>query len=229
MTIWQDILNRFNAFGNSVREAFQPQAARDTIGFSIAFIALAAKLAKADGLVTRDEVRAFRSVFIIPRDQEKNAARVFNLCRQDTAGYEAYAEKLEAMFRKDPDAGDIRMDVLDGLFHIAMADDEYHPAEKAFIQSVASIFGLSEAQFLRMEARHVPDIWDPYAVLGVPPAASEAEIDAAWRKAIRENHPDVLRSRGLPDEMMALAHARMIDVNKAREALRGQPPPCGPE
>ena len=221
-TFWQMILRRLAEIGGSLRQSFQSSATRDQIGFSIAFIALAAKLAKADGVVTRDEVRAFRSVFHIPPDEEANAARVFDICRQDTAGYEIYARKMEAMFRKDPDAGDIRKDVLDGLFHIAMADGEYHPNEKAFIQKVARIFGLDEGAFVRMESRHVPGVWDPYAVLDLDPDAGIDDIERAWRQAARDNHPDILKARGLPEEMMVIANARMMDINRARDALLEQ-------
>ena len=59
-----------------------------SVAFTIAVIALGAKMAKADGLVTKDEVAAFRQVFTIPKSEEENAARVFNLARQDVAGFQ---------------------------------------------------------------------------------------------------------------------------------------------
>ncbi|NHX28199.1 molecular chaperone DjiA, partial [Escherichia coli] len=97
-----------------------------SVAFTIAVIALGAKMAKADGRVTRDEVTAFREVFTIPPSETENAARVFNLARQDVAGFEEYAQRIARMFNED-DAP--LTDLLEGLFHIAIADGEYHPAE----------------------------------------------------------------------------------------------------
>ena len=123
-----------------------------TVGFAIAVIALGAKMAKADGLVTRNEVTAFREVFAIPQADEKSAARVFNLAREDVAGYEDYARKIATMFEAD---SAVLTDLMDGLFHIAVADGEYHPAENAFLERVAEIFGMSKRDFaaLRTAAR----------------------------------------------------------------------------
>ncbi|PPB80321.1 DnaJ like chaperone protein [Albidovulum inexpectatum] len=185
--------------------------------FTIAVIALGAKMAKADGQVTRDEVTAFREVFAIPPGEEKNAARVFNLARQDVAGYELYARKIARMFGPgDP----VLVDLLEGLFHIALADGAYHPHEDAFLREVARIFGVSEATFRGLLARFAPDeACDSYCVLGVSPDAPMEEIRAAWRRAVKECHPDRLRARGLPDEALKMAEQRLIAINRAWEDI----------
>ncbi len=101
-----------------------------SVAFTIAVIALGAKMAKADGQVTRDEVTAFREVFHIPASEEANAARVFNLARTDVAGFEDYAARIGAMYAEDQAP---LCDLMEGLFHIAMADGEYHPDEDQFL------------------------------------------------------------------------------------------------
>lgn len=188
-----------------------------TVGFAIAVIALGAKMAKADGLVTRNEVTAFREVFAIPQADEKSAARVFNLAREDVAGFEDYARKIATMFEAD---SAVLMDLLDGLFHIAVADGEYHPAEDAFLERVAEIFGMSKREFAALRARNVPDADpDPYTVLGVDPAMSLADIRKVWRRLVVETHPDRMIARGVPEEAVQLAQTRLIAINNAWEEI----------
>lgn len=191
-----------------------------SIGFTIAVIALGAKMAKADGVVTRNEVMAFRSIFTIPREEEQNAARVFNLARQDVAGFELYARKIAAMFGPgDP----VLADLMEGLFHIALADGEYHPHEDAFLRAVAKIFGIGDRCFRSLVGRLVPDaVPDPYDVLDVAHDAPSEVVREAWRRAVRENHPDRLLARGLPAEAMRLAEERMAAINRAWEEINGK-------
>ena len=121
-----------------------------SVAFTIGVIALGAKLAKADGTVTRDEVAVFRAVFTIPPGEEGHAASVFNLARQDVAGFDAYARKIAGLFPKgDP----VLRDLLEGLFAVAVADGDFHPAEEAFLAEVTQIFGLSDACFNALKAR----------------------------------------------------------------------------
>lgn len=191
-----------------------------SVAFTIAVIALGAKMAKADGLVTRDEVTAFREVFQIAEEDTAGAARVFNLARQDAAGFEDYARRIAAMFGDNPE---MLGDLMEGLFHIAMADGTYHPNEDAFLDTVAGIFGLSDDRFHSLKARFVPDTSPlPHTVLGIAPDASPDEARAAWRKLVRDNHPDALVARGLPPEAIKLAEKRMIDINRAWETFSGK-------
>ncbi len=188
-----------------------------SVGFTIAVIALGAKMAKADGQVTRDEVTAFREVFSIAAADEENAARVFNLARLDVAGYEDYAMRIAGMFEAQPTT---LCDLMEGLFHIAMADGFYHPSENEFLERVAAIFGLPDGNFRTLRARFVPDASpDPYTVLGVDPNAPLEEIRAAWRQTVRETHPDRMIARGVPPEAVRMAEKRLIDINQAWEDI----------
>ncbi len=191
-----------------------------SVGFTIAVIALGAKMAKADGQVTRAEVTAFREVFAIPTEEEGNAARIFNLARQDVAGFDLYARKIAAMLGPgDP----VLVDLLEGLFHIAMADGEFHPHEDTFLREVARIFGVDDRCFRSLLTRFVPDApRDPYEVLRVPHDAPLPDVRSAWRQAVRDSHPDRMRARGLPDEALKLAEQRLIDVNRAWEEIQAK-------
>jgi len=189
-----------------------------SVAFTIAVIALGAKMAKADGRVTRDEVAAFREVFSISKSEETHAARVFNLARQDVTGFDAYARRVAAMFG----AGDETLcDLLEGLFHIAVADGDYHPNEDAFLGEVAQIFGVDVARFRAIRCRFVPDAPpDPYAVLGVRHDAPLGDVRAAWRRAVRETHPDRMIARGVPEEAVKLAERRLVAINRAWEDVQ---------
>ncbi len=224
MSIWTRISDALAALakGEGLSAVFDrlKTPPEKSIGFTIAVIALGAKMAKADGTVTRDEVMAFREVFTIPPHEEGNAARVFNLARQDVAGFDLYAEKIAAMFGPgDP----VLVDLMEGLFHIALADGEYHPHEDAFLRDVAGIFGIGAPCFRSLVARFVPDaVPDPYDVLGVAHDAPIDQVRAAWRQAVRENHPDRLMSRGLPEEAIRLAENRMAAINRAWDEINGK-------
>lgn len=218
-SIWQQILNRFEAVRSAV---FDPKPPTDTVAFSIAFIALSAKLAKADGLVTRDEVTMFQNIFEIPPSEEANVAKVYGLCQQRTSGFEEYARKMARVVGDAPDGREILADVLDGLFHIAMADGEYHPKEDAYLREVTRIFELGDDTYEALKARHVPEYRDPFRILGVSRDADWEDIRRARTLFLQENHPDKLQARGLPPEMIKLANARLADVNVAFDEIREQ-------
>lgn len=222
MSLWSRISDALSALtsGQSLSDVFEHLRTppERSVAFTIAVIALGAKMAKADGLVTRDEVTAFREVFNIPKADEHKAAQVFNLARQDVAGFEEYARRIKKMF--DANEGAL-CDLMEGLFHIAMADGNYHPNEDQFLERVADIFGLSDRQFHGLRTRFVPDAEpDPYDVLGVDPGASRVEIRAAWRALVRASHPDKMIARGVPPEALKMAEKRMIAINLAWEQLQ---------
>lgn len=191
-----------------------------SVGFAIATIALGAKIAKADGLVTRGEVAAFREVFVIPEAEEGNAARVYDLARQDVAGFEDYARQVRRMFG---DNAPQLADLLEGLFHVAVADGDYHPEENGFLARVADIFELSSRDFLRIRAEFVPEAErHPLDVLGLPHDATLEEARRAWKALVRDAHPDRLVARGLPSEAIRLAEKRLVCINRAWERLQDE-------
>ena len=224
MSIWTRITEALSALakGEGLGAVFDRlrQPPERSVAFTIAVIALSAKMAKADGQVTRNEVAAFREIFSIAPEDEKAAARVFNLARQDVAGFEEYARSIRRMF--DDTKGPV-CDLLEGLFYIAMADGHYHPAEEAFLDRVAEIFEIPAAEYRAVRARFVPDaVPDPYAVLGVDPATPLPEIRSHWRQLVRDSHPDVMQARGVPPEAVKLSEKRLIDINRAWEEISAQ-------
>ena len=188
------------------------------VAFTIAVVGLGAKMAKADGVVTDEEVAAFERIFRVPPSEAANVRRVFNLARQDTAGYESYAAQIARAFRDNPA---VLEDILDGLFEIAKADGVLHPGEQVFLERVADIFGFAPSEFRRIRASHFGrDAADPYAVLGVTYDASDTEIKRTYRLLVRENHPDSLIARGVPEEFVKLATDKLAAINTAYEKIQ---------
>ena len=221
MSIWTRIAQALSALASgeglsALFDRLRPPPEK-SVAFTIAVIALGAKMAKADGEVTRNEVAAFRQVFAIPPGEEANAARVFNLARQDVAGFDAYARKIKAMFRED---SRVLVDLMEGLFHISVADGSWHPQEEAFLKEVAEIFGVGDRCFRSLQGRFVPGAEpDPYDVLGIAPDASATEARAAWKQAVRDSHPDRMQARGVPAEAVKLAEQRLVAINTAWEKI----------
>lgn len=223
MSIWTRISEALAALtqGESLKDVFDRLRTppERSVGFAIAVIALGAKMAKADGQVTRDEVTAFREVFQIAHGDEAGAARVFNMARTDIAGYRDYARRVYRMFEDDRST---LCDLMEGLFHIALADGFYHPGENAFLEDVAGIFGMDDRQFRALRARFVPDApSDPYTVLGVTPDTPIDEIRKVWRQQVRDTHPDRMMARGVPKEAIRLAEKRLIAINRAWDEIKG--------
>jgi DnaJ like chaperone protein len=203
----------------AVRTVFEgdPETRRQ-VGFSIAMIALSAKLAKSDGIVTDEEVAAFREVFEVPSAESANVTKLYNLARQDVAGFQAYARRISTLFPEDPK---ILEDVLHGLFHIAKADGIYHQDEMAFMDEVARIFGVSDKDYERIKIRHMePEGGDPYAFLEAASDWDDDAIKKQYRKLVSENHPDRLIARGVPPEFISISTKRVAEINKAWESIK---------
>lgn len=190
--------------------------AHRTAAFTIAVTTLAAKMAKADGVALPIEAEAFERMFEIPPAEEANVRRLYDLAKQDVAGYEAYAGQIARMLKDEPQ---LLRAVLECLFHIAAADGVLHPAEDCFLETVADRFGLSRLEFLTIRASFVHDPESPYAILGVAPDVSDADLKAYHRALVREHHPDRLAANGVPEEFRAAADRRLAAINVAYETI----------
>ena len=194
MSIWGKLAGVAAELGGAARSARCGSvgakangSAEDQVAFTVGVIALGAKMAKADGVVTDDEVNAFKEVFKVPPGEMTNVARVFNLAKQDVTGYEAYAEQLAVMFKGNRK---LLEDVLEGLFHIAKADRVLHTNEVRFLAQVAKRFGITETEFGCIKARHAaPTKRNPYDVLGVKPSMGNDELKSHYRKLVWKTIP----------------------------------------
>ena len=203
--------------GRSESSGRPPTPPHSKAAFTIAIVALGAKMAKADGRVTEAEVDAFKQIFEIAPEDMKNVGRVFDLARQDTAGFEAYAARIARLFGGNKI---LLQDVLEALFQIATADEALHPAEDQFLAEVAHQFGFSESEYAYVRSHFaVSDDEDDYRVLSLTPAASNDEVRAQYRRLVSENHPDRYVARGLPPETVEIANRKLTAINAAYESI----------
>ncbi|WP_439817462.1 TerB family tellurite resistance protein [Zavarzinia sp. CC-PAN008] len=211
--IRDDCLHHHDAVGAPEGEDGEAPRPEHGIAFTIGVIALSAKMARADGEVTRDEVAAFRDIFEVPPHEARNVERVFDLAKQDTLGWDSYAAQLGRLFRGRPA---VLEDLLDGLFHIAKADGHVTAAELAYLEGVARAFHFTADDFARIREAHLgADEADPYVVLGVARDISDEALRKAWKALVRRHHPDALIAQGLPPEMIAVSGQRLAAINAA--------------
>jgi DnaJ like chaperone protein len=226
MTIWQKISglatslgeaggNLLGELGGLLRLDHHDAPEKD-IAFTIAVIALTAKMAKADGVVSPLEVDAFRRVFRFLPEEAANVERVFKLAQQDIAGFESYAGQIAALLKTDRK---LLQHVLEGLMYVAAADGALHPREDEFLKVVADRFGFSDSEFRFFRARFVLDNANPYDALRLSPDATNDEIKAQYRKLVRDNHPDKLIANGVPAEFIDLATRKLAAINAAYDTI----------
>lgn len=228
MSIWTrlgDFVSRASCAALSgvveaLRTVFEGDPAlRRKVAFSIAMIALSAKMAKADGIVTQDEVRAFQQIFEVPAGEVRNVARLYDLAKGDIAGFETYAARMASLFKDEGEEG-VLEDILDGLFHIAKADGYVHDREVGFLRRTAEIFRFEETRFEQILARHaVSPTENPYKILGLETSASFDEVKRKYRSLVASSHPDRLIARGVPREFIAIATERVAAFNTAYETI----------
>lgn len=232
MSIWERIgyfVSRVSASARAgavdVAEALRTIFAGDPelrrrVAFSVAMIALSAKMAKADGVVSQAEIRAFQEIFQIPPKETRNVARLYDLAQADIAGFEAYAARMAGLCGSGHANCGMLEDILDGLFHIAKADGVMHEREGMFLGRIAEIFKIDEVHYQRILARHL-DLGeaDPYTILGIERGAPFDEVRKHYRKLVASNHPDRLIARGLPQEFIAIATTRLAAINGAYELI----------
>ncbi len=207
--------------------AFSPARIAAAVGrreqvFAVSVVVLAAKLAKCDAPVNRLEIDAFKRNFRIPPQAARDVGRLFDQARDSPEGFEDYATQLGESFA---DAPGVLEDVLAALFAIARADKPVTVIEHQFLLAVCHRFGLGQAAWERASGAvprrpPPPDGEDPYDVLGVPKSAPGEDIRVAWKKLMRENHPDSLASRGVPEEFIARATAKVARINAAWDRIK---------
>jgi len=181
--------------------------------FALSLIVLSAKLSKADGQVSKEELVAVRDKLKIPETEINNVGKIFNKAKEEAAGYEPYAQQIAQIYKGNLN---VLEEVINILFYIAEADGNISESELNMIQHIAKIFGLNESQFNSIkESRKSSDKLNPYVVLESKPEENLQTIRKKYLKLSKEHHPDILMSKGVPKEVIEESKKKMRAINSA--------------
>ena len=186
--------------------------------FALSLIVLSAKLSKADGQVSKEELIAVRDKLKIPENEIEQVGKIFNKAKQESAGYEPYAQQIAQIYKNNPNALE---EVINILFYIAESDGNVSKSELDMMQHIAQIFGLNQSQFNSIkESRKSSDKLNPYIVLGPSPEEDLQTIRKKYLQLSKENHPDMLISKGVPQEVIEESKKKMRAINSAWDQIQ---------
>ena len=186
--------------------------------FALSLIVLSAKLSKADGQVSKEELIAVKDKLKIPENEIDQVGKIFNKAKEESAGYEPYAQQIAQIYK-----GNINVleEVINILFYIAEADGNVSKSELKMIEHIAQIFGLTEVQFNSIrESRKSSDKLNPYIVLESNPDDTIEMIRKRYLKLSKEHHPDLLMNKGVPQEVIDESKAKMRVINAAWDQIQ---------
>ena len=235
MSIWGSLIGGFVGFSfagpigaligsmlggkisSSRRTGFQRNFTPPQQVFAISLIILTAKLAKADGQVSKEELIAIKQKLKVPDHEIDQVGKIFNKAKKDSLGYEPYAQQISQIYQNNPAVLD---EVINILFYIAESDGKVSNSELAMIRNIAKIFGLTEVQFKGIkESRKDSDKLNPYVVLGCTSNDDFATIRKKYLQLSKEHHPDVLVSKGVPNEVIEESKKKMRAINSAFDKI----------
>ena len=202
---------------SSRRGGFQQGFAQQQQLFVISLIILTAKLAKVDGHVSKEELIAVKEKLKIPEHEIEQVGKIFNKAKEDSLGYEPYAQQIAQIYRRNPSVLD---EVVNILFYIAEADGTVSDSEINYIKNVSTIFGLNSNQFESIrETRVGSHKQNPYVILGCQLSDDLQTIRKKYLKLSKEHHPDVLMSKGLPKELITESEKKLAAINSAYDKI----------
>ena len=186
--------------------------------FALSLIVLSAKLSKADGQVSKEELIAVRNKLKIPENEIEQVGKIFNKAKQERTGYEPYAQQIAQIYKNNPN---VLEEVINILFYIAEADGNVSKSELEMIQHIAQIFSLNQVQFNSIkESRKNSDKLNPYIVLESKPEENLQTIRKKYLQLSKEHHPDLLISKGVPQEVIAESKKKMRAINSAWDQVQ---------
>jgi len=201
-------ISRARSGGSNFRSFGQPQQI-----FALSLIVLSAKLSKADGQVSKEELIAVKDKLKIPENEIEQVGKIFNKAKEESTGYEPYAKQIAQIYQKNLN---VLEEVINILFYIAEADGNVSQSEHKMIEHIAQIFGLTDSQFKSIkESRKSSDKLNPYVVLNSSPEEELSMIRKKYIQLSKENHPDILISKGVPSEVIEESKKKMRSINSA--------------
>lgn len=209
--------------GNGTRQAYEDeirQVEKAQAAYFISMFSILGKLAKADGTVNKEEiavVERFISTLRIPEQEKQFARRIFNEAKDSPYSISDFAEQLYRMNSRQPT---VLLSFMDLLFKLAAADGGLHQNEEAALTSVRDVFRIGEQQFNNIKACYFKDTDRYYRILNCTKASSDEEVKASYKRLVKDFHPDIVISKGLPEEFVQFATGRFQEIQNAYENIR---------
>lgn len=207
------------------------QQERIQMAFFTATFSIFGHIAKADGVVSRDEIALMQNVMRqmnLPPQQQQIAKRLFN---QGKGADFPLFDVLDQFRRECGRQRNLVRMFLEIQISVALADGELHPEEKKILLNIFDHLGFDQAYYDEMVGRvqagnpftkdsSKPSIKASYTLLGVNENNTDAEIKRAYRRLMSQNHPDKLVAKGLPEEMMKIATQKTQEIKAAYEQVK---------
>ena len=238
MSIWGSLIGGFLGFsfagpigalvgsivGGKISSSSKRRTFNKTFGpppqqvFAISLIILTAKLSKADGHVSKDELIAVKNKLKIPENEVPQVAQIFNKAKDDNLGYEPYAKQIQQIYKDNPVVLD---EVVNILFYIAEADGKVSDSELTMIENIAKIFNMSKSQFEGIqESRKSSGQLNPFIVIGCNADDDFETIRKKYLQLSKEHHPDILMNKGVPKEVIEESKKKMRAINSAYDQIK---------
>ena len=199
------------------KDKLSEEKALKQIGFTIGVVVLSAKMAKADGNVTKEEIIAFRKKVDVPINEIKNVGRLWDQAKRTTDGFEIYAQQIANLLgKKSP----VLEELLNLLLFIAKADGIISPEEISYLKKVSIIFGFLENDFERIYSSNMGNHMNPFQVLGVSQDTPIKNIKNKWKILAINHHPDHLIAKGMPEDFIEKSTARLQEINNAWDIIQ---------
>jgi DnaJ like chaperone protein len=202
---------------NEYKDKLPEEKALKQIGFTIGVIVLSAKMAKADGKVTKEEIIAFRKKVNVPINEIKNVGRLWDQARQTIDGFEIYAQQIANLLEKK---SPVLEELLNLLLFIAKADGIISPEEISYLKKVSIIFGFLENDFERIYSSNMGNHMNPFQVLGVSEDTPIKNIKNKWKILAINHHPDRLIAKGMPEDFIEKSTTRLQEINNAWDIIQ---------
>ena len=182
--------------------------------------AMMAKMAKADGFVTKEEVDTVKKFMAEPlllnADSRSRATKIFNLAKNDDAPYDPLSEEFAQAFRHDIKT---RAMMFEMLLAIALSDGILHPNEDRLLLKTLNDFHLNVDAYTNIRRDFLPEVDSLYSVLGIPPDSSNAEVKKKYRQLSVEYHPDKMAAANVSESVKKLAEEKFKEINQAYDTI----------
>ncbi len=189
--------------------------------FFVAAFSMLAKIVKADGRVSQQEIESIESFMAndlnLDQESRNTAINIFRHALNSSESFDAFASQFYRVFNPQPRVIELMMDV---LLRVSAADGFISPDEEILLKSAALIFHFSDADYARLKSKYVTTVNRYYAVLKCDDNCSNEEVKRQYRKLVSEYHPDKIASKGLPEEFIKFANDKFVEIQEAYDNIR---------